>query len=222
VYPAFVSADSPEKWLKPIDGPVGTFQAVGVGAANGVNTIDFIPFYRMYDRRYGIYWDVMTPEQWQQRGGQIATDQQKAERLRAATVAFVQPGQMQEETDNHYQAGEATAPVLVPDHFGRRAATWFSFDVAVDDTHPMALVVTYSTDETARRTFDVKVNGTKVGERIAEPRTGTGPVTYPEVSYDVPADLVKGKNKVTVRFEGTGGSETGGVFGIRMVRKDMQ
>ena len=37
----------------------------------------------------------------------------------------------------------------------------------------------------------------------------------------LPADVVQGKTKVTIRFEATNGNDIAGVFGIRMVRGDL-
>jgi hypothetical protein len=47
-----------------------------------------------------------------------------------------------------------------------------------------------------------------------------GALRYFDVEYPVPAELVKGKKSVTVRFEATQGNEIGAVFGIRMIRAD--
>ena len=41
-----------------------------------------------------------------------------------------------------------------------------------------------------------------------------------DVDYKIPAELVKDKKKVTVRFQVDGGNETATVFGIRIVRAD--
>jgi hypothetical protein len=164
----------------------------------------------------------MTPQQWQQRGGQLAADQIAAEKLRLATVAYVQVGQMQPETDYNYQAGESTQPLLVNDRTGRRAATWFTVDLPVENNHPMALVVTYTNDESAKRTFDILAGDTKIGDRTENPKGAQEAITFPEAQYDIPAAAITGKNKITIKFQATNGNETGGIFGIRMVRKDMQ
>ena len=50
-------------------------------------------------------------------------------KLEAATVAFVQPGQMQAERDFNQQGGK-TSPVQLRGRYGRRAVDWFSFDLA--------------------------------------------------------------------------------------------
>ena len=40
--------------------------------------------------------------------------------------------------------------------------------------------------------------------------------------YRIPADLVAEKKKVTVRFEGSNGRSTPSVFGVRIVRADVE
>lgn len=84
------------------------------------------------------------------------------------------------------------------------------------------MVVTYTNDEPQKRTFDVLVDGSKVGEATIERRTPEKDVRFFDVEYALPAELVKGKQKVTVRFEATNGNGIGAVLGIRMIRADAQ
>jgi hypothetical protein len=83
----------------------------------------------------------------------------------------------------------------------------------------MTLVVTYNRDEWQERTFDILVDGQRVGEQTLERR---GPLRFFDVEYSVPADLVKDKQKVTVKFQATQGNEIGAVYGIRMIRADAE
>ena len=176
----------------------------------------------MHDKLYGIYWDVVSPESWSKRAGQMADEQAKREKLAAATVAFAQPGEMQPERDFNYQAGEESQPVRIQDRPGRRAATWFSFDLPVEPSHPMALIVTYRNDEEANRKFELQVGGKKVGEQTIERPSPQEQSGFFDVQYAIPAELVKDKEKVTVRFQAADGSEVARVFGIRMIRADAQ
>jgi hypothetical protein len=111
--------------------------------------------------------------------------------------------------------GEDTEPVRLQSRPGRRGSKWFSFDLKVDPTRPMALVVTYNHDEWQERTFELLVDGTKIGEQTIERR---GPMRFFDVEYAVPAEIVKGKHQVTIKFQATKGNEIGAVFGIRMIR----
>jgi hypothetical protein len=180
--------------------------------------VDFVPFYRLHRRTYGLYWDLFTPAEWEMRAAEIAAEREKQRQLEAATVGYVQPGEMQSERDAHMQ-GESTEPVRLMGRAGRRGAKWFSFDLPVDPTHPMVLVITYNHDEWQERTFEILVDGRRVGEQTLERR---GPMRFFEVDYAVPADAAKGKPKVTVKFQATQGNEIGAVFGIRMIRADAE
>jgi hypothetical protein len=216
--PVFIAAEQPvAEWLKPAAGKPGNFHTQGVGQSQDV---DFVPFYRLPNRRYGIYWDLFTPEEWQKKGQAYAAEQEKMKKLEAATVALAQPGQMQTERDFNLQ-GDESSPVQLQGRYGRRGTKWFSFDLPVDPAHPMVMQITYSNDG-PRRAFDILVEGKKVGEQVMERRSPEQDVLFFEVEYAIPAELVKGKQKVTIRFEATGGSAIASVFGIRMVRADAQ
>ncbi len=214
--PVFVAAERPvAQWLKPVADKPGHFRTDGVGRDRDV---DFVPFYRLHRRTYAVYWDLFTPAEWEEEQAEYAAAQQRQRKLEAATVAFAQPGEMQPERDFNYQ-GEDARPVRVMGRPARRGKKWFSFDLPVDPAHPMALVVTYNSDEWRKRTFDVLVDGTRVKEQTIQKR---GAMRFFDVECAVPAELVKGKEKVTVRFQATGGNEIAAVFGIRMIRADAE
>jgi hypothetical protein len=215
--PVFLAAEKPvDTWLKPVAGKPGAFRTMGVGKNQDV---DFVPFYQLPRRRYGIYWDLFTQREWEKKIQADAAEQEKQKRLEAATVAFLQPGQAQTEKDFNFQ-GEDSSQVRVQGRYARRGTKWFSFDLPVDPSHPMILAVTYTNDEQQKRTFDVLVDGKKVGEQTMERRSPEQDVRFFSVEYALPAELIKGKQKVTVRFEATGGNGIGAVLGIRVIRAD--
>ncbi len=211
----FVTAEPIQNWLKPVGGKPGTFRTSAVGLKEDIT---FVPFYELPRRRYAIYWDVYTPDEWHKKSDAYLAEQEKQEKLETATVAFAQPGQMQTERDFNQQ-GEDTSPVQLQGRYGRKGTKWFSFDLPVDSAHPMSMVVTYSNDG-RKRSFDVLVDGKKVGEESMDRRTPEQDVRFFDIAYAIPAELVQGKQKVTVRFEATNGNEISGVFGIRMVHSD--
>ena len=217
--PVLVAANTGvQSWLKPISGKPGVFHTSGVGLATD---IDFVPFYQLPRRRYAIYWDVFTPGEWKKESEAYAAEEARKAKLQAATVAFVQPGQMQAERDFNQQ-GEDTAPVQTAGRYGRRGTKWFSFDLPTEQTHPMTLVVTYGSDMRRNGAFEILVDGTKVGEQKTERRSPEQGVRFFDVEYPLPAALLQGKSKITVRFEAAQGSEISGVYGVRMIRGDAQ
>lgn len=84
----------------------------------------------------------------------------------------------------------------------------------------MALVVTLSNDARRPGSFDILVDGRKIGTQTTERRSPEQDVRFFDVEYALPPELVEGKQKVTVRFEAAPGSDIPGVFGIRTIRSD--
>jgi DUF1680 family protein len=212
--PVFVVENRPlADWLKPVAAKEGAFRSDGVGRETDV---DFAPFYQLHRRKYGVYWDIFTPQEWAQRAAEIAAQRERQRKLEEATVAFAQPGEMQPERDFNQQ-GEDTSPDRVMGRAGRRGTKWFSFDLPVETNHPMAVVITYYSDEWRKRTFEVLVEGQRIGEQVVE--KGGTPHFF-DVKYSIPAELIKDRKKVTVRFQSTQGNEIAAVFGVRMIRDD--
>jgi hypothetical protein len=129
------------------------------------------------------------------------------------------PGQIETERDFNEQ-GEETSPVQLAERYGRRGTKWFSFDLPVEAGHPMGLVVTFSNDGRRQGSFDILVEGKKLGEQATERRSPEQDVRFLDVAYAIPPELIAGKQKVTVRFETSAGGDIPGVFGIRIIRAD--
>ena len=217
--PVFVAPEQPvSKWLQPVPGKPGTFRTTNVGLKN---EIEFAPFYQLPRRRYAVYWDMFTPAEWTKKEADYRAEEEKMKKMEAASVGFVQPGQMQAERDSNQQ-GEGSSPVQSERRFGRYSTKWFSFDLPVDPAHPMTLIVTFSNDNRGPSACDVLVDGKKVGEQTGPRRSPEQPIRFFDVEYKLPAELIGAKKKITVRFEGANGRSTPSVFGIRMVRADSQ
>jgi uncharacterized protein len=216
--PALVTAElNVDGWLKPVAGEPGAFRTSNVGLKQD---IVFHPFYEMPRRRYAIYWDVYTPTDWANKSAAYEAEADKEKKLTAATIGFAQPGQMQAERD-FAEKDEDSSPVQLQGRYGRQGNGWFSYDLPVDPASAAILVVTYSNDARGRKgDFDVLVDGTKIGEQTIERRTPEVDVRFFDVRYALPLDMVKGKQKVTVRFQAKDGNAIPGVFGIRTVRAD--
>jgi hypothetical protein len=83
----------------------------------------------------------------------------------------------------------------------------------------MTLIVNYSNENSGASACDILVDGKKLGEQTGARRSPEQLIRFTDVEYPLPADLVAGKSKVTVRFETTNGRTTPNVYGIRIVRK---
>ena len=216
--PSLVAAErTPATWIKALADKPGAFRTSGAGREQDV---DLVPFYRLHRRTYSVYFDLFTPAEWEKKAATLLAEQERQRKLEAATIAYVEAGEVYFERDFNQQ-GEETTPLRNQGRPGRSARKWFSYDIPVDATHPLKLIATYHGEERATRTFEILVDGTRIGEqRIERHRPGSATKSFFDVGYAIPPAAVQGKQKVTVRFQATGGNETAGVFGVRVVRAD--
>ena len=221
--PVFVTADPVATWLQPVAGAPGHFRTDGVGrepdARGRVSDVDFQPFFRLHRRTYSTYWDLFTPAEWDRQKTAYAAEAERLRKLAAATVAYLQPGEVVFERQFNYQAGEGAQPQRILGRPGRRGRTWFSYDLPVEPSHPMVLIATYFSGD-RRGTpadFGIQVDGGSIGDQ----QLGlSDPHRFFDLEYRLPEDLVLGKSKVTVRFQAKQGSQIATVFGLRMIRGD--
>jgi DUF1680 family protein len=212
--PGLVAAERPvAEWLKPASGKPGLFRTHGVGRPADV---ELAPFYRLHRRTYAIYWDLYTPDEWSRKAAEYVAEIERQGKLRMASVGFVQPGDPESE-EGFNQRGEESEPDRSAGRLCRRGRKWFSFDMPVDPTQTMAVVATYYHDEWRDRSFDIVIDGEKVGEQLIE---RGGVPHFLDVTYDIPAPLTRDKESVTVRFEATNGNEIACVYGLHMVRAE--
>jgi uncharacterized protein len=221
--PGLVTGEKPlTEWLQPVADSLGVFRTVGVGrnTEGGANEIEFVPFYRLHRRTYSVYWDLDTDESWTKKIDELKAERAAQQKLDAATLTFLKPGANADES-GFFLKSEESSPEIRNGRLGRKAKKWFSYDMPVDPARAMALLVTFNTEERAKRSFEVLLDGQRIGDGVIERYPpGSPPGRFYDAEYKIPAELVKNKKKVTVRFQSTGGNEVAAVFGIRIIRVD--
>jgi hypothetical protein len=82
-------------------------------------------------------------------------------------------------------------------------------------------VVTYCSDHHSRgrAIFDILIDGKKIANQEVK---RSSPARFYDVEYPIDNNLVKDKEKVTVRFKATEGNVVAAIFGIRMIQADAE
>lgn len=221
--PVLVGADKAlTDWIAPDPAMTGNFIAKAVARnpaqPEAPGDVSLTPFYRTHRRTYSVYFDVLTPAEFDSKAAAIVAERERLRKIEAATLGFVQPGEMQPERDFNYQSMPADRPVQRTAGRGNRGGTgWFSFDMAVDPSAPMAVIVTYYNElglGPATGSFDVMIDGTSIA-KFSPNNNASG---FYDAQYAIPAELSKGKAKVTVKFQANGNGRIAPVFGVRTVR----
>jgi DUF1680 family protein len=201
----------PSLWLKPVEGKLNTFITVNTGRPRD---IEMKPFYTIYNRRYSVYWDLFDEQGWIAREADYKAELERISKIKAATVDFVQPGEMQPERDHNFR-GEKTTPGSFKERANRESRSgWFSFDMKVKPDVPVSLVAEYWGGFPGAKTFDILVNDKIIAtENISGKKEGQ----FISIQYDIPAELTRGKTKVTVKFVAKDHNTAGPVFGVRTI-----
>jgi len=203
-------------WLQPVAGRGGVFRASGVArtvSSQAPIDVEFSPFFSMHRRSYTAYWDVLTPAELDERNRELAAEAARIRALDAATIASVPIGDREAEKKFNQQ-GVQTSVIRTDGRSGRRAIQWFSYDLPVDLRAPAAVVATYNSDQRQPRSFDVLVDGRRLASE-SQPQSSVS--RFYEKEYPIPADLVRDRTTLTVRFEATNGLEVTPVFSVRLI-----
>ena len=198
--------------VQPVGGQPLTFQTAGLGRPADVV---LQPLYRLHHRRYAVYWECRSAEQWQEIAAAREAAAAARRELEARTVDVVVIGHAESEQE-HRQQGERTAWGPFSDRAWRHAddGGWFSYDMQVLPDKPMTLLCTYWGSDSGNRQFDLLVNGTQIAtQRLDRDK----PDEFFDVQYPIPAALTRGQTTITVRFQAHPGHMAGGVFGLRVV-----
>jgi len=212
---ALVANDRPlAQALAPMEGKPLEFALTGISRPKD---FQLHPFFRLHDKPYAVYWDVMTEEAWS------AKQKAHAERQQLDTDALdrVRIGNQDSES-SHQMKGENTqsgngAYGKHPRRKWRHAAAggWFSYEVSVLSGRANKLCCTYWGREVGPRKFEILVDGTVIA---TESLDGSHPEAFYDVVYPLSAELVGSKSKVTVTFRPLPDNTAGGLFGLRVLR----
>jgi DUF1680 family protein len=173
-----------------------------------------MPFFRLHDARYQMYWELTTKEDFAARRDRIAAEERIKAAREASTIDSVSPGEQQPEVEHNF-AGGKTDTGLRDDRRWRRG-DWFQYTFNTRGEKAADLVVTYWGSE-PDRAFDVFANDTLIA---SEQLSAAKPGQYFEKRYTVPADTLSAatNGRVIIKFSGKPGSGVGSVFDVRLMR----
>jgi DUF1680 family protein len=215
--PALVT--TPEELLKhvvpdPAGGPLG-FRLKDVANPAPAEGLALVPFFRLHESRYQMYWEVATQEEFARRQERLAAEERAKIARDLATLDAVAVGEQQPESD-HGLVGESMESGMFD---GRRwrHGRWFQYTLNSKGAKAVELAVTYHGGD-AGRTFDILVNGTRIA---TESLKGDQPGQFPERRYTIPADLLAAapNDRLTIKFSAENGL-AGGIYDVRLMRKD--
>ena len=200
--------------IEPVAGEPLTFRAPD-GIRGTDEALTLIPFFRLHDSRYVVYWPQATEAEYVADSASVAAMERDRMALEAQTIDHVAPGEQQPEVEHGFRGEGSEAGVHRGRHW-RHASGWFSYDLSDPYAEAALLRITYFGLD-RDRTFDVTLDGVPVATVALD---GTRGDAFYTVDYEVPAAALAEAEDgtLTVRFEAHPGSVAGGIYGVRLLR----
>ena len=176
------------------------------------------PFFEIHDARYMMYWLALSEENYKGYLDDLAKKEQERQALEARTVDKVQPGEQQPEAD-HFMETDRSQVGNTNDVFFRDASDshYFSYLMQTGGQTDLSLRLKYwGVGEWKSHEFDIFVDDVLVKEV-----NNTGKYRISEFKYEtypVPAELLKDKKQVRVKFVAKPRKQTGEIYEVRLVK----
>ena len=180
----------------------------------------FKPYYLEYKERYGIYFYLLTPDSPVLK--EIMESRERARRLVEATIDVVQIINDQYEVAHNLRgnsSGGYHEGYNFRQAYGRADGEgWFSYDLAVNPEVANYLCLKYYSGDAGRK-FNIYIDDQLFVEETIQDRIGAD---FYDVQYEIPAEWIKGKNKITVKFANRGPGYAGRIFDKVLVMRDLE
>jgi DUF1680 family protein len=200
--------------IKPVPGKLLTFTAADVIKGKNSENIEFIPFFRLHDSRYMIYWPYVTPENLVAMQAETAVKESARLALDSITIDQVAPGEQQPESDHFFKA-EGADTGLNKGMRWRSAKSWMSYELTDKQRQAKTLRLSFSTQDAGRK-FDLFVN-----DKLIESITLSGDASQEIYTRDftIPEKIVRASNgKLVVKFVVHKDSKASGLYGLRLLK----
>ncbi|RYY56084.1 MAG: hypothetical protein EOO09_07890, partial [Chitinophagaceae bacterium] len=203
--------------LKSVNNSALTFEPSGIKMLNAV-PVTLEPFYRIHDSRYIMYWLALDKNGYQSYIDSLGRIEQQRLQLEKQTVDVVAPGEQQPEAD-HFIKQENSNTGNQSNEFWRSAANggFFSYQLSTGGLTDLSLVVRYWGAEWGNRKFELYIDEEKL---LTIDNTGKwNQSAFRQEKYEIPASMLRGKEKIRIRFQSVPGNTAGAVYNLRLIKK---
>ena len=179
---------------------------------------ELMPFFELHDSRYMMYWLALSENSYKGYLDNLAKREQERQALEDRTVDKVQPGEQQPESD-HFMETDRSNVGNTNDVFYRDASDghYFSYLLQTGGNTDLSLRLKYwGVGEWKSHEFDILVD-----DVVVTSVNNTGKYRISEFKYEtypIPAELLKGKKQVRVKFQAKPRKQIGEIYEVRLVK----
>ncbi len=201
--------------MTPVEGKPMAFKTKGVFDGRDDEVL-LEPFSGIHDSRYIVYWLSMTPKEWTAWQTTARLDEERRLALDARTVDAVNTGEQQPEVD-HAMSNKNSASGNFNGEPWRDASSGghLAYNLATGGKESLLLNVRYWGNETGARKFNILIDDNVLASVDNAGRWNRN--EFVEEEYEIPAEMLKGKEAVSVKFVPETSNSTGGIYHLRLL-----
>ncbi len=179
---------------------------------------ELMPFFELHDARYMMYWLALSENNYKGYLDNLAKQEQERQALEARTTDKVQTGEQQPESD-HFMETDDSWVGNTNDVFFRdaRDCHYFSYLLQTGGQTDLSLRLKYwGVGEWKTHEFDILVD-----DVLVTSVNNTGKYRISEFKYEtypVPAELLKGKKQVRIKFVAKQHKQIGEIYEVRLIK----
>ena len=173
-------------------------------------SLELIPFFRLHNSRYAVYFRQASEEQFKTIQEEMATAERKATELANRTVDLIFPGEQQPESDHSIQY-EASETGTHKDRHFRRAKGWFSYNLKIKEEASQLMITVRQED---RNKAVILLNNEKLTVHPTVSKADKD--GFIRLCYLLPRKLKVGSCEILFKPDGT--EWTSAVYEVRLLK----
>lgn len=201
--------------VKPVEGKSLTFSLANLYLGDKWGKTELIPFFRLHESRYIIYWPQATKEGLVEIQRKMEQDEKETIRLDEVTIDKVVCGEQQPESDHFIQSEHSTTGFTDDIHW-REARGFFSYKLKNSKQNAKYLYLSYYNRDRGRN-FDIFVNDQKIRSMYLNGENNDEIVA---ICCRIPDNCQK-EEVLTVRFAAHPNTMTTKIAEVRILSEEM-
>lgn len=199
--------------IQPVTGKPLTFTLSNLYSHKYPNEMELIPFFRLHESRYIIYWPQATTEDVAKLQERIMIEEKENERLDTITLDKITCGEQQPESDHFIQSDKSRTGFDEGVHW-RDAQGWFGYQLKNVNNDAKYVFLKYL-DLQEPSAFDIILNDSIIAS-VTLDGTG-GEETFSQV-IEIPSSL-SDSDKLSIKIQAKDDRKTAKIVEIRLLSK---
>lgn len=201
--------------LTPIENQPLTFKINGLYPEKYNDGLELIPFYKLHDSRYIIYWPQATQSEVAEIRARIEAEEKERIQLDAITIDKVICGEQQPESD-HFIKFEDSKTGFLEDLHWREAKGWFSYQLKNNDKNAKYLYIRYFNRDNSQE-FDIQINDQNLLTKNLDGKSGDKILTE---LIEIPSNL-QNISTLELKFKAKPEKTTTKIIDIRLLNNSL-